>query len=491
MWVPAWQALERRVFDALTVHTAPGELKQPIALIGITDEAIREMKLEWPWPRWLHGELVNRIAQGGAAVIALDIVFDTPAPRIPRTIALFARGDREGRATSSSPPTSASRRTRSSSSGRWSSPSRRCSRPGALAGRATIAFDVDQFVRRIPTEPDAFWRQIIKVLQVKAPSVPVPPLPDAGALIRYMGPDTIFDPIPYHLVLQASPEDLKTAFEGRIVIVGRELRAAPELGLASSDLFATPFLGYSGTLTAGMKVHATIVDNALSGTSVRALGFAGNLAAVARSRRSSRSCRCAAGARSSRPRRSSAIAALFGAASGYLFARESLWIATATPVAVAVLAYLAYGARAYLGEQRRKREVQRAFSRYVSPELVAQIVADPRRLALGGEKREITVLFTDLAGFTKLTEKLGAARRAADPHPALHRDDRGDPRAQGHGGAVHRRRGDGVLGRAARRPRPRRCTRCEAAIEMQARDGAPARGAAHAGPARRSTCASA
>ena len=55
--------------------------------------------------------------------------------------------------------------------------------------------------------------------------------------------------------------------------------------------------------------------------------------------------------------------------------------------------------------RRRKREVQQAFSRYVSPELVAQIVADPRRLALGGENREITVLFTDLAGFTKLTEK--------------------------------------------------------------------------------------
>jgi adenylate cyclase len=49
--------------------------------------------------------------------------------------------------------------------------------------------------------------------------------------------------------------------------------------------------------------------------------------------------------------------------------------------------------------------VQRAFSRYVSPELVAQIVADPRKLALGGESREITVMFTDLAGFTKLTEK--------------------------------------------------------------------------------------
>jgi adenylate cyclase len=80
-------------------------------------------------------------------------------------------------------------------------------------------------------------------------------------------------------------------------------------------------------------------------------------------------------------------------------------MAVAMPVAVAILIYLAYGAEAFLVEQRRKREVQQAFSRYLSPDLVDQIVADPRKLELGGEQRTITVLFTDLAGFTKLTEK--------------------------------------------------------------------------------------
>jgi adenylate cyclase len=74
-------------------------------------------------------------------------------------------------------------------------------------------------------------------------------------------------------------------------------------------------------------------------------------------------------------------------------------------VAVAVLAYFGYVLKAYLSEQRRKREIQQAFSRYLSPDLVEQIANDPRKLELGGEAREITVMFTDLAGFTKLTEK--------------------------------------------------------------------------------------
>jgi adenylate cyclase len=397
-----WQALERRVFDELTVLTAQGELNQPIALIGISDDALREMKLEWPWPRRLHGDLVTRVAQGGAAVIALDLVFDTPS-KDPEDDRLFAQAI----AKAGNVVLAADFREQEDALYKmWKlvEPIAPLVEAGALPGRATIAFDADQFVRRIPGEPDAFWRQIIKVLQVKAPSVAVPPLPESGALIRYLGPDTVFDPIPYHLVLQASPEELKTAFDGRIVIVGRELRAAPELGLASSDLFATPFLPSTGTLTAGMKVHATMVDNALSGTWLRALSFGANAAIAVLVAALSWLWM-----RPWRPLRATlvllALAALVGALSGYLFAQQRLWMWVATPVAVAVLVYLAYGVGAYLVEQQRKREVQQAFSRYVSPELVEQIVADPKKLALGGEQREITVLFTDLAGFTKLTEK--------------------------------------------------------------------------------------
>ena len=401
-FIPAWSALERRVFDALTVATAPGELKQPIVLVAINEDAFNALQLQWPWPRSLHAKLIGRIAAGGAAVIALDILFDVPATIPEEDRELAAAIAKAGNVIL----VADFRYSESASARVWKrvDPIAPLTEAGGFTGLATVAFDPDQFVRRVPAEPDAFWRQIVKVLQVKAPSHPVPPLPGADAMIRYMGPDTIYDPIPYHLVLEASPEELKTAFDGRIVIVGRDLRATPEIGLAQSDLFATPFLPYSGSLTSGIKVHATLVDNALSGMTVRTLGALGNhaLSALAAllaffSMRRWRPLPAAAAL--------AGVAALFGGMSGYLFARENLWIATAAPVGVAVLAFLTYGARAYLVENRRKREVQRAFSRYVSPELVEQIVADPTRLALGGEQREITVLFTDLAGFTKLTEK--------------------------------------------------------------------------------------
>ncbi|MBF0220064.1 MAG: adenylate/guanylate cyclase domain-containing protein [Gammaproteobacteria bacterium] len=66
------------------------------------------------------------------------------------------------------------------------------------------------------------------------------------------------------------------------------------------------------------------------------------------------------------------------------------------------------GGYRYAREGRQKRYLQRAFSHYLSPTVVEQILLHPERLELGGEKREITILFSDLQGFTSLTEKLEA-----------------------------------------------------------------------------------
>jgi len=399
-WLPTWNALERRVFDILTVASAKGELTQPIVLVAINEEAFNALKLRWPWPRSLHAELVKRMAEGGAAVIALDMLLAEPSE--PAEDAALAEAIRKaGNVVMAADFMYAE--TALARVWQRTDPLPAFVEAGAISGLATVPFDPDQFLRRFPTEPDALWRQVVKVLQVKAPSHAVPALPEEGALIRYLGADAVFDPIPYHLVLEATAAELKTVFEGKIVIVGRDLRATPELGLAQSDLFATPFLSSSGALTSGIKVHATLVDNALSGAWLRPLGVAGNAALGALAAALSFLLM-----RQWRPVSTVAlvaVCALFAVLAWYLFARHRLWIAVATPVSIAVLAYLAYGVRAYVGETQRKREVQRAFSRYVSPELVAQIMADPSRLALGGEQREITVLFTDLAGFTKLTEK--------------------------------------------------------------------------------------
>ena len=62
----------------------------------------------------------------------------------------------------------------------------------------------------------------------------------------------------------------------------------------------------------------------------------------------------------------------------------------------------------YIREERERRQVRGAFSRYMSPALVAQLAEDPSRLTLGGEMREMTVLFADIRGFTTISEQFDA-----------------------------------------------------------------------------------
>jgi adenylate cyclase len=59
-----------------------------------------------------------------------------------------------------------------------------------------------------------------------------------------------------------------------------------------------------------------------------------------------------------------------------------------------------------LTEEKEKRAIQRMFSNYVSKSIVDELIKDPKKLELGGEDKEITVLFSDIRGFTTLSEKL-------------------------------------------------------------------------------------
>jgi len=60
----------------------------------------------------------------------------------------------------------------------------------------------------------------------------------------------------------------------------------------------------------------------------------------------------------------------------------------------------------YAREEASRRQVRNAFSHYLSPAMVEKLAEDPTRLSLGGEKRDMTAFFLDLAGFTTMSEKL-------------------------------------------------------------------------------------
>ena len=82
------------------------------------------------------------------------------------------------------------------------------------------------------------------------------------------------------------------------------------------------------------------------------------------------------------------------------------YIASAVPIVSTTLCFVVVTVMNFLGANREKAFLHSAFSRYLSPEVIKEIINDPAKLNLGGEKREMTAIFTDIAGFSTFSEKL-------------------------------------------------------------------------------------
>jgi class 3 adenylate cyclase len=83
------------------------------------------------------------------------------------------------------------------------------------------------------------------------------------------------------------------------------------------------------------------------------------------------------------------------------------WVPLAAPLFCTILALISSTLYSYATEGSQKRFIKSAFSQYLSPKVIEQIIADPSQLKLGGEKREMTAIFTDVRAFSTISEALG------------------------------------------------------------------------------------
>lgn len=95
-----------------------------------------------------------------------------------------------------------------------------------------------------------------------------------------------------------------------------------------------------------------------------------------------------------------------GAMAIYLFIGQNLHMQIVTPVLAVGFTYVGNVLYQYLGERKEKATIRNAFGRYLPEKVVEQLIANPGLLKLGGEVRFLSVLFSDVAGFTTISEKL-------------------------------------------------------------------------------------
>lgn len=220
------------------------------------------------------------------------------------------------------------------------------------------------------------------------------PVDDHGQmLINYRGPGSTFPPVSAAAVLggRVAPE----TFRDKLVVLG-------VTAIGVGDVRAAPF----DRVYPGAEIHATVLDNILRDDFVQRPSWAGPDVFVIL-----------------------ALAVLLGIALqftrglggvgfaalllvGYAIVSQMLFTRTATvlgfvyPTLTIVLVYVGVSVQHYLTVDREKRRTRRMLDLYLSPALAEYISERPETLALGGEKRDRTVLFSDVKGFTTISERL-------------------------------------------------------------------------------------
>lgn len=440
----------------------------PVRVVDI-DEASLKAYGQWPWPRTRMAELVEHLHAAGAAVIALDVLLAEPDRTSPAAMAQLWNNPQAstwlqqlpdhdavlaqalvgrpvvlgssvsqgaapaGPAATTAPPPKLPYRMVSSGApdpARWLHgfdtavwPLPVLSASASGMGALNFAADSDGVVRRVPLllrlgehmvptlsaealrvaqgGPNYLLRSTDAGVQdVRIGHVAVPTNAQAEVWLHYTAD------VPARFVSAAQVLQGAVAaplLEGHIVLVG-----SSAAGL--SDLRANPL----GQRMPGVLAHALALEQMLSGQHLQRPAWASGLEALVLVL----GVLGVAGVALAAPVRWAAVvlvAALAGVGGGawLAFVHGHYLLDAVNPAWALVLSFgLASGVHHWVSE-RQQRWLRSAFSRYVSPNRVAHLLAHPEELHLGGQRQVCSFVFTDLAGFTPLMEKSDPAQVVA------------------------------------------------------------------------------
>ena len=229
---------------------------------------------------------------------------------------------------------------------------------------------------------------------IKIGDINIPTDETGRMLINYCGPGKTF---PHYSIADIIRGRLSgDTFKDKIVVVG-----ATAIGIY--DLRVTP---YSSVYPA-VEIHATVIDNILhhnffyrsSGTQLLdacAIVFFGLLIGIVVPR-----VRAVQGMILAL-----AIVTAFVIVNAFIFSRYNIWLNVVYPALTMVLIYLGITVYRYITEEREKKKIRGAFQYYLTASVINEMLKDPSKLKLGGDKKDLTVLFSDIRGFTTISEKM-------------------------------------------------------------------------------------
>ena len=403
-----------------------------IIIISVDDASLESMEwLGWPWPRQIWSDMTAFLYEAGAEVVYFDITFSTSSTfsaaedsvfgtvaATGNTVFITGLGREEGQPIPGNAIVDIQLPQGNTAPFRFASPPVSPIAAGAGYLASPYAYP----------DRDGMFRQIPVFFRAETGAVPSPALAiamlfrnnhsvsfDDGTLlwgsseipltedyelqVRFAGPTGSYRTISVADVFSAMTGDTTTlqpsALAGKIIMIG----------YTASDLMDLKPMPYSARCP-GVEVIANAVDNILSGRHVAthrvmatlfltfflSLAVASALVFIPRVIPASLTGLFAI----------LAYAAVCLAAFNYW----DLWLRAVPPLSSGILTLLGGSVVAYQYATKDKKFLKAAFSQYLSPAIVSLVAKNPEMLKLGGEKKVMTAFFSDVAGFTTISEQL-------------------------------------------------------------------------------------
>jgi adenylate cyclase len=451
---PPIEELRVRTFDTFQRIDPRVKTERPVTIVDIDEKSLAKLG-QWPWPRTRIADLVSNLTKLGAVVIAFDVIFSEPDRLNPDVAADTFRNLDEAtreklRALPSNDQVFADTMRRSRVVlGESGLPSVLSELDPTLpvTGLAMLGEEPQRFMFKFPgllrntavlekaaagrglltinPERDGIIRRVPMIMQ--AQGITMPSL--SFEMLRVVtGTGTIFIKadhagmtsigvkgfqIPtdrhgqlwvhfahYDPTLYVSAADILDGsvkpemIENKLVLVGTSA-----VGL--NDIKTTPV----SSAMPGVEIHAQVLEAALTKSLLAqppygpALEFGAALLL---------GILVIAFAPMFGPVTLVAVGALFASllvgTSWYYYTQQRLLVDFTYPLLSTTTIYLTLIFSSFVREQAQRRQIRSAFGQYLSPALVAQLAQSPEKLVLGGESREMTIMFSDVRGFTTISE---------------------------------------------------------------------------------------
>ncbi len=415
-FLPGGATLDRAFLDFASRHPMRASPPPEGSAIVLVDEAtmkqLAPLGVRWPFSRAYFTALIAALDRAGAAGIVVDFEFLDPSDAAEQDLLLGATAAATRSVvlarTAEKPPvfyTESFQREQG------------VTLPAARMGNVDIQADADGVVRHYrvpgslaaaafvppPSVSGGLLRWFGGLRQIEAQRVPVLP---AGPFIiagvpiqtRLVDKSPHFTTAEVAVALAAEPAlngPMADAVRGRTVFVGANASGTFDFKPLPVGAAIEPGILIHWTAWADLKGRGFIAEIPRWIALLCGFAVAGMVGLFGRHHRSLVAPGIAAG-----------CLALLCVAAAYTAHSAGWFFPPATPAVAALFALMGVTAESFILEQQRKRELQAVFGSYVAPGVVDLLMRDPTAVRLGGEKMELTALFSDLADFTSLSEKI-------------------------------------------------------------------------------------